>query len=214
MNNWYVYRHLRLDKNEPFYIGIGCKKDFQRAYETSDEKRNAIWIKIFKKNQIEVEILFENLTKEEASIKEQGFIKIYGRIDLKTGTLCNMTDGGDGIWNCIRSEETKKKLRDKKIGEKNPQFGIKQSEETRMKRRLSMTGKKKSDETKIKQHLSSITSGQAKKTEVYKFSDNSFIGSFESLSEACRFLGIPNNKAFLVAKGKRRQTKGYVFKYV
>jgi len=213
MNNWYVYRHLRLDKNEPFYIGIGCKKDFQRAYETSDEKRNPIWMKIFKKTQIQVEILFEDLTKEQASFKEQEFIKMYGRIDLNTGTLCNMTDGGDGIC-CIRSEETKKKLREQKMGEKNPQFGKVQSEETRMKRRLSMTGKKKSDEEKRNHHLSSIKSGQAKKTEVYKFSDNSFIGIFESLSEACRYLDIPNSKAFLVAKGKRRQTKGYVFKYV
>jgi hypothetical protein len=40
----YVYRHIRLDKNEPFYIGIG-KDDyssFKRAYHTGN-KRNKIW---------------------------------------------------------------------------------------------------------------------------------------------------------------------------
>lgn len=27
MESWYVYQHVRDDKNEIFYIGIGCKKD-------------------------------------------------------------------------------------------------------------------------------------------------------------------------------------------
>ena len=27
----YVYRHIRLDKNEPFYIGIGSDKEYKRA---------------------------------------------------------------------------------------------------------------------------------------------------------------------------------------
>jgi hypothetical protein len=28
----YLYRHIRLDKNEPFYIGIGSDKQYKRAY--------------------------------------------------------------------------------------------------------------------------------------------------------------------------------------
>ena len=111
INNWYVYRHIRLDKNIPFYIGIGNKKFFYRAFEFDFKKRNKIWSNIYKKTNIKVEIVFDNLSKEEAKIKEQEFIKLYGRLDLKTGTLCNLTDGGDGIWNCKRSEETKLKLR-------------------------------------------------------------------------------------------------------
>lgn len=27
INKYYVYRHIRLDKNEPFYIGVGTKTD-------------------------------------------------------------------------------------------------------------------------------------------------------------------------------------------
>ena len=27
----YLYRHIRLDKNEPFYIGIGSDTNFKRA---------------------------------------------------------------------------------------------------------------------------------------------------------------------------------------
>ena len=62
-NNWYVYRHIRLDKNEPFYIGIGNKKNYARAYQTNPDRRNEIWCKIFNKTDIEIEIILEDLTK-------------------------------------------------------------------------------------------------------------------------------------------------------
>ena len=108
-NNWYVYQHIRLDKKEPFYIGIGNKKNYLRAFEFSKDKRNEMWWKIYNKTTIKVEIVYMNLSKQDASIKEQELIKKYGRKNLNEGSLCNMTDGGDGIWNCKRSEETKKR---------------------------------------------------------------------------------------------------------
>ena len=60
-NNWYVYQHIRLDKNEPFYIGIGNKKNFQRVFEFRQDKRNQIWWKIYNKTNIKAEVIFENL---------------------------------------------------------------------------------------------------------------------------------------------------------
>jgi len=215
-NNWYVYKHIRLDKNEPFYIGIGNKKNFGRAFEFSKDKRNEIWWKIYSKTNISVEILYESLTKTEASLKEQELIKKYGRKDLNEGSLCNMTDGGDGIWNCIRSETTKKLLREQKIGSKNPQFGKKQSIELIKKRFKNIKGIKRSDDTKKKQSLGTIKSGQAKEVDVFKYKSNEFIGRFYAISEACRVLGFHHlsGKAIEVAKGKRNHTQGYVFKYV
>ena len=115
MNNWYVYRHIRLDKNQPFYIGIGNKTDYARAYEFKADKRNNIWNAIYSKTQIEVDILFYNITKQEAANKEKEFIKLYGRIDNSNGILSNMTDGGDGILNAKRSLETREKLRQGKL---------------------------------------------------------------------------------------------------
>ena len=217
-NNWYVYKHIRLDKNEPFYIGIGNKKNYYRAYETLASKRNEVWNKIFNKTKILVEILYDELTKEDASNKEKELISLYGRKDINTGTLCNMTDGGDGIWNCKRSEETKLKLREQKIGSKNPQFGKKQSAELIEKRFKNIRGSKRSEATKIKQSISSIKSGQAKKTIVFNYTKKEEIGIYHSISEACRSLGLdPKNdgsKASMVANGKRNQVKGYYFKYV
>jgi len=34
----YVYRHIRLDKNEPFYIGIGSDFNYQRSRHQSGRK--------------------------------------------------------------------------------------------------------------------------------------------------------------------------------
>jgi len=215
MNNWYVYRHIRLDKNEPFYIGIGNKKNYLRAYDV--EKRNEIWKKIYKKTNIEVDILFDNITKDEASVKEQEFIKLYGRKDLNTGLLCNMTDGGDGIWNCKRTSFTKEKLRQQKLGSKNPQYGKKQSEEIKIKRGIYKKGRKASEESIRNRILGAIKSGQAKKTLVITYVSGEEIGIFNSLNDALRHLGIDikyNSKASLVANGKRKQTKGYIFKFL
>jgi len=215
-NNWYVYQHIRKDNNQVFYVGIGNKKNYERAYEFRQDKRNHIWWKIYNKTEIFVEIISDKLTKIEASEKEKELIKKYGRIDLKEGNLSNMTDGGDGIWNCKRSEKTKKLLSDQKIGFKNPQFGKKQSIEIIKKRFKNIIGSKKSEETKKKQSLASIKSGQAKTVDVFKYVTNEYIGRFYAISEACRVLGIHhlNGKATQVAKGKLKQTKGFVFVYV
>jgi len=104
MNNCYVYLHKRLDTNEIFYVGIGTKispngriRGFERAYSKKD--RNKHWLFIVNKNKYNVIIYKENLTRDEANNLEIELINQYGRKDLKLGTLCNYTNGGDGIAN-------------------------------------------------------------------------------------------------------------------
>lgn len=130
----YVYRHIRLDKNEPFYIGIGSDKTYKRAY--SKRSRNIIWKSIINRSDFNVEILIDDLTWEEACEKEKEFISLYGRIDNKTGTLANLTNGGDGSLGLIQGEEARKK---KSIASK----GRIVSNETRLKISQSKTGKKR-----------------------------------------------------------------------
>lgn len=103
----YVYKHIREDKKEIFYIGIGKIKNYKRAYE-KNKSRNPLWENIVKKTDYTVEIIVDNLSWEEACNKEKELIKLYGRIDLGTGTLANLTDGGDG--NSNFSESTKQKI--------------------------------------------------------------------------------------------------------
>jgi len=91
----YLYRHIRLDKNEPFYIGISNNTNNKyRAFGKSS--RNKIWKSIVSKSEYKVEIVFDDITWEEACEKEKEFINLYGKIINQTGTLCNLTDGGDG----------------------------------------------------------------------------------------------------------------------
>lgn len=106
-----VYRHIRLDKNEPFYIGIGQNR---RAYAKNG--RNQIWHRIVAKTEYDVEILFDDVSWDFAVEKEREFISLYGRMDNKTGILANMTDGGEGIVNHKHSEQTKSKMRKARLG--------------------------------------------------------------------------------------------------
>jgi hypothetical protein len=109
----YLYRHIRLDKNEPFYIGIGEDKITQEyQYVRAHDKTNrSKWWKDIAKNGFNVEIILQDIpTWDEACLKETEFISLYGRSDRNLGSLCNMTDGGEGFKG-PRTEENKQKLR-------------------------------------------------------------------------------------------------------
>lgn len=58
-----VYRHRRLDTNEIFYIGISNNN--KRPFNT--KTRNNIWKKIVNKTDYIVEIIANDLTRNEAN---------------------------------------------------------------------------------------------------------------------------------------------------
>lgn len=149
-----VYRHIRLDKSEPFYIGIG--KSISRAY--SKKNRNLHWENIVKKTKYNVEIIFDDLSWEEACAKEKEFIKFYGRSDLNIGTLCNLTDGGDGTINIKVSDERKKQMSSNSKGNLNAFYGKNHSEET--KKSLSKKAIGRKINTEIKEKISNSLKGE------------------------------------------------------
>lgn len=102
-NNTVLYRHIRLDNNTTFYIGIG---NIDRPNKKSG--RNKLWYNITSKVDYEVNILKSNLSWQDACELEKILISYYGRKDLGLGELVNMTDGGDGIKNI--SKETASKI--------------------------------------------------------------------------------------------------------
>jgi hypothetical protein len=112
-NTCYVYRHIRLDKNEPFYVGIGSDKKYYRAYCKGTRGRNPYWHRIVAKTEYEVEIVLDGLTYNEAKRKEEEFISLYGRVNNNTGILCNLTDGGEGTKGLVVSDETREKQRNR-----------------------------------------------------------------------------------------------------
>jgi hypothetical protein len=131
-----VYRHIRLDTNEVFYVGIG--KEEKRAYNKN--RRSNFWKSIISKTDYNVEILFNDLTWDEACEIERYLIKFYGRRDLNTGSLINLTDGGDGVNGYKHTPERllKMSINNKgripwNIGLPAYNKGVKMSEEQRLK---------------------------------------------------------------------------------
>jgi len=135
-----VYEHLRNDTNEVFYVGIG--KAPRRAF-SKQGRNNPHWHNIAKKVGYSVNIIHSDIEWDEAGEIEKSLIKKYGRQDLRTGILVNMTDGGDGRLGVIVSEETRLK-----IGKSHK--GRIPSEEARQKMSEAHKGKTPSEETRLK----------------------------------------------------------------
>jgi hypothetical protein len=102
----YLYRHIRIDNNVPFYVGIGSDEKFVRAY--NKHRRSQKWFNIVAKTDYRVHIVLMDISLDEAKEKEIEFIKLYGRSDKGEGTLCNLTDGGEGNPGRIVSDEWRK----------------------------------------------------------------------------------------------------------
>ena len=152
----YVYRHIRLDTNQPFYIGIGS--DVSGNYTRAHYKdRSNFWKNIVQKTKYRIEIMLDELTWDAACLKECELIKLYGRSDLNEGTLVNLTNGGDGTFGYKHTNETKNKLRVPKnpISEskriETRKHGVyAHSTQTKEKISRALLGKKKTLESQIK----------------------------------------------------------------
>lgn len=202
----YLYRHIRFDKNEPFYIGIsrGSRPNNHRA--KSNNGRNVIWKRIADKTDWDVEIMLDDLTWEEAKLKEIEFVKLYGRLNNNTGILANMTDGGEGGLGVVASDETRAKR-----SEISKKRGI--SKETREKMASKLRGRPQPEwQRKI---LSEAAKGKdvywsKKKVDQYDLNGN-FIKTFDSITDITKILGI--NNIVKVLQGTRSHAGGFVFVY-
>jgi hypothetical protein len=192
----YLYRHIRLDKNEPFYIGIGSDMTNKRANERA--RRSELWKKIVAKSEYEIQILFDDITYEEAKLKEIEFIKLYGRIDLNNGTLANLTDGGDGTIN--PSQEARLKMSQTHKGRKNS--------EALMELLINRKGKKNP--------AFGITGARCKNFKGYiqVFKNGVYFGRYEGIRDCAESLGVTATKVSAVLNGRRNHTGGYTFKRI
>ena len=83
--DFYVYAYLRENK-KPYYIGKGKGKRAYsrcRAIPKPTDVNNIVFLRT-------------GLSEEESFYWERFYIKRYGRKDINTGILRNLTDGGEG----------------------------------------------------------------------------------------------------------------------
>jgi len=115
MPEFYVYAYIDPRDGTPFYIGKGKgNRDQQHLFPSKMKQRQFLYNKLRKLIAQgicpEVRRICENLSEEEALHYESFFIHALGRRNLGTGCLCNLTNGGDGPFGVVVSEETRRKL--------------------------------------------------------------------------------------------------------
>jgi len=211
MENYYVYIHRKADTNCIFYVGVGSQKNYKRAYQTTKSKRSDLWHKIVNKHGLIVEVLYENISKENAFSIEIDLISKYGRIDLGNGILCNMTGGGDGctgIKNRVSGMKGKKMPIESYDRTRKYLTGRIISEETKQKMSLAKKGKKHS-----KEHIEKIKIGISKSNYKGRIIVNTKSNQeFNSISKAAIFYGISISTLNRKLNGKYKNDTDLVFK--
>ena len=139
-----VYNHINKETKEVFYVGIGKSKT--RAF--IKRGRNALWKNIVTKYGYDIELTHQDISWEEACSIEKYLISFYGRRNLGKGTLCNMTDGGEGEASSIQKNAMNDISLKQKIGIATKNRW--KDEEMRKKIITSMLGRICSEETRIK----------------------------------------------------------------
>jgi hypothetical protein len=124
----YIYKHIRLDTNEVFYIGKGTNVDGKYARAYSDNRTNPHWHNVVNKHGYDVEIIIDNISEKEAFNLEQYYISFYGRRDKGTGTLVNLTDGGEGGLGHIKSDESMNRTKKTNLERYGHDYGLSSSE--------------------------------------------------------------------------------------
>lgn len=214
-----VYQHKN-KINGKVYIGITAQLPEKRWRHGEGYKSSPHFYAAIQKygwDNFEHNILFQDLTKEEACKKEQELIAKYNAMDRNYGY--NSTSGGDAF---VMNEETKQKISQSMMGNKNG-LGHPCSEEKKKKiseaqkgRCLTEEHKQKLSEAAKKRHTpcseqarENIRKASHKKPVYCEELDK----VFESVQECGRQLGIPATSISKLCKGRGKTLKGYHLRY-
>lgn len=216
-----VYQHKN-KINGKIYIGITIQKPERRwgvngnNYKSSPHFYEAI--QKYGWDNFEHNILFTNLTKEEACLKEQELIKTFNSTNRDFGY--NSTSGGDIF---TMNEETKQKISQALKGNQN-NLGHPCSEEKKKKiseaqkgRSFTKEHKQKLSEAAQQRHVLCSEEKKKKLSQNYpnkrKVYCEELCKVFDSVQHCSRELGIPATNISKLCGGRGKTLKGYHLKY-
>lgn len=121
-NIYYVYEWYNTDTGEVFYVGKGKNDRYKNL-----SRRSIAFMEYYKFHKCSVRKVYAELTEEEALLKEKELIKFYR--ENTSNPLVNKTKGGDGMTKEVANEKFKEIMKYAVMGEKNPNYGHKWSDE-------------------------------------------------------------------------------------
>lgn len=202
---YYIYKHTNKINNK-VYIGQTCQKPEYRwnhgeGYKGSPRFYSAI--KSYGWDNFEHEILYENLTYEEANIKEKELIQEFQSNKEEFGY--NLDDGGSK--HKIISKETRKKQAESALN--RPIV----TEETKQKLSLISKGIQRSEEFKQKVTNSSYEREEKKRQLGIKRERKVRCINTQEIFDSCRaaadWCGLAGTSGIaLVCQGKKQKTAG------
>ena len=231
-----VYKHT--SPSQKVYIGITSLKPSLRwrldgsGYIRND-RHNTYFANAIQKygwDNFKHEILFENLSKEEAEKQEIELISYYNSTNRDYGY--NIQSGGTSGY--IFTDDMKKHLSDIHKGKHHTEetktkmsksrIGHCVSEETRNKIRISNTGKTASIETRNKMSMArkgnplsdehKIKLSNSHKKRVLQYSKNgTFLKEYNSVKDACLELSFCPQNITACCRGINKTAYGYIWRY-
>ena len=209
--DYYVYIHTF--SNGVVYIGKGRKN---RAFNFNG--RNCYWKRLSKKyGKPSVDFLYKNLSSSKSFKKEIAEIRKYRECGY---TLCNFTDGGEGLLGFNHSKETIQKIKKTKANKPYAySMEQRQNNSDNMKKFLALNGhpfKGKNHSSKSKQQMSKARKGKQLGCENPNYNHTKYtlihkdFGVISlTIDEFNLEYGLNKCNVYRVLNKKRKSTKGF-----
>lgn len=201
-----VYKHI--SPSGKCYIGItrqSVENRWRNGYGYKVQQYFWRAIQKYGWKNFKHEILFENLTKEEAEEKEVELIAYYKSNQYGYGY--NIENGGSSIGKM--SDETKRKLSEINKRENLSKETLKKRSDAKIGTHLSEETKRKMSESWYNNHQDSNCKRVAQYTK-----DGKFIKQWNSASEAGKILNINKSLIAQCCRKERKTTFGFIWKYI